>query len=278
MIGEKWGRVLHIDHDDNGVNSLTFARLLVSTKARSRIDACIRMEWETGSCDVWVKETRSWECKDMDVIKQFRKDYHEAVGVVREEPSSLLEENTRIDMVDNLMGGGGGGGDVCINKESTHRNVECDLDPPSMVNDDIVAVVSLANDGDDTIAMCKSCPVEPQVNEWFDPISSVECSLSLQEVGEPTGFNTPASDATLALLVRNGTSKRQRGRPKKVACSLPVPLFVPSPPSNCNSEAHETWNMAKSLGVKSSDEEVVIAELRKSKRIMAMVENPAEGN
>lgn len=42
-IGEKWGRVVQVDHEDNGVNSLTFARILIRTKAQKRIEACIRL-------------------------------------------------------------------------------------------------------------------------------------------------------------------------------------------------------------------------------------------
>ncbi|CAO2820369.1 unnamed protein product [Amaranthus hypochondriacus] len=56
-IGEQWGSVIHVDHEDNGLNSLTFARLLIRTTAQFRVDACIRLEWETGDCDIWVKET-----------------------------------------------------------------------------------------------------------------------------------------------------------------------------------------------------------------------------
>lgn len=39
--------------------------------------------------------------------------------------------------------------------------------------------------------------------------------------------------------------------------SLPEPLFVPSTPSKSHLETMETWNMAKLLGVKSSNEEAV---------------------
>ncbi|CAO2832436.1 unnamed protein product [Amaranthus hypochondriacus] len=68
-------------------------------------------------------------------------------------------------------------------------------------------------------------------------------------------------------------NKKPRGRPKKIACSLPAPLFVHATPSKSTCEALETWNTTKLLGVTSSDEGAVIAELRKSKRLMVMEEN-----
>lgn len=48
-IGEKWGKVLHIDHEREGIVCLTFARILVKTKTQHKIDACIGMEWGPGN-------------------------------------------------------------------------------------------------------------------------------------------------------------------------------------------------------------------------------------
>ena len=62
-IGEKWGPVLYIDNTVESVSSLTYARLLVRTKAQNKIDARIRLLFEHGSSDVWVKEggsARKW--------------------------------------------------------------------------------------------------------------------------------------------------------------------------------------------------------------------------
>lgn len=55
-IGEKWGKVVHIDHEKEGMVCLTFARILVQTNMQQRIDECIKVEWEGGVCEVWVKE------------------------------------------------------------------------------------------------------------------------------------------------------------------------------------------------------------------------------
>lgn len=103
----------------------------------------------------------------------------------------------------------------------------------------------------------------PKIVEGFDPMVEVEFRVA----------------PCLQILSAQATSKRKpRGRPKKAACSLPVPLYVPSTPSKSLMEAKETWNIAKSLGVRALNEGEVIAELRKSKRIMALEEDdPIEG-
>ena len=55
-IGGKWGPVLSIDNRVDDVCSLTYARMLVRTKAQNKIDVRIRLQYEHGSCDVWIKE------------------------------------------------------------------------------------------------------------------------------------------------------------------------------------------------------------------------------
>ena len=56
-IGEKWGLVLSIDNRVDGLCSLTYARMLVRTKVQNKIDTRIRILFDHGSCDVWVKES-----------------------------------------------------------------------------------------------------------------------------------------------------------------------------------------------------------------------------
>ena len=58
-IGEKWGPVLSIDNKIDEVCSLTYAKMIVRTKAQNKIDGRIRLQFEHGSCDVWIKEC-SW--------------------------------------------------------------------------------------------------------------------------------------------------------------------------------------------------------------------------
>ena len=55
-IGENWGPVLTIDNKVDDICSLTHARMLVRTKAQNKIEARIRLLYEHGCCDVWIKE------------------------------------------------------------------------------------------------------------------------------------------------------------------------------------------------------------------------------
>ena len=63
--------------------------------------------------------------------------------------------------------------------------------------------------------------------------------------------------------------RRPRGRPKK---SNQPSLCTPKPPSISmgSVEAQQSWETAKLLGISSNDEKAVIAEIRKSKRILIM--------
>ena len=56
FIGEKWGPVIHINSNVKGIQNITSARILVRTKAQNRIDNRVKLFYENGSCDVWVKE------------------------------------------------------------------------------------------------------------------------------------------------------------------------------------------------------------------------------
>ncbi|CAO2820631.1 unnamed protein product [Amaranthus hypochondriacus] len=77
------------------------------------------------------------------------------------------------------------------------------------------------------------------------------------------------------VIKSNGSavsSKRPRGRPKKCIMQ-PLDSCVEIPLPNNASEAERTWSIAKLLGVSSSNEEAVLSELRKSKRLMLLGEN-----
>ena len=56
LIGELWGPVLHIENKVQGIESITGARIRIRTKAQNKIDNRIRLVYDHGSCDVWVKE------------------------------------------------------------------------------------------------------------------------------------------------------------------------------------------------------------------------------
>lgn len=104
--------------------------------------------------------------------------------------------------------------------------------------------------------------------ECFDPIREIESGLPIPE-NVAVNDNSPRRQ-TSSATTNNTPQKRTRGRPKRVAQSLPEPLFVPSTPSSSNIEALQTWNTAKLLGVQASKEETVISALRRSKRLLAM--------
>ena len=55
-IGEKWGPFISIEDSVENLRSLSFARILVRTKAQNKVESRIRLLFEHGSCDVWVKE------------------------------------------------------------------------------------------------------------------------------------------------------------------------------------------------------------------------------
>ncbi|CAO2835012.1 unnamed protein product [Amaranthus hypochondriacus] len=116
-----------------------------------------------------------------------------------------------------------------------------------------------------------------QLND-FDPISSVEFPISIQSNGNRLD-NGGSNLNSIAMMTSNSVpQKRPRGRPKKIVHSLPEPLFVPSTPLKSSIEAIETWNTAKLLGIKSSNEAAVISQLRKSKRLLVLEENNPMGH
>lgn len=55
-IGERWGPVITIDQNHHNISSVTHARILVRTKAQNRVDGRVRLLFEHGSCEIWVKE------------------------------------------------------------------------------------------------------------------------------------------------------------------------------------------------------------------------------
>ncbi|CAO2827668.1 unnamed protein product [Amaranthus hypochondriacus] len=93
----------------------------------------------------------------------------------------------------------------------------------------------------------------------FDPISTIEAAM---QISAP-----PAQKPTIPLS--DAHSKRPRGRPKKQASiqtsnQLQQPMNV--------EEAQNTWMVAKAIGISSNDDEMVIAKLRKSKRMLSLEE------
>ncbi|CAO2834731.1 unnamed protein product [Amaranthus hypochondriacus] len=133
--------------------------------------------------------------------------------------------------------------------------------------------VSMAGEGEHTlcdagIGLIGSCPVILNGNPRLDPMS-IECSISPTAVCSQPSYNDNILGSS-SVSSRGAKTKKPRGRPKKLALSLPDPICVPSTASKSCGEAIETWNLAKALGIKADDDGAVLSALRKSNRILAM--------
>lgn len=326
MIGEKWGRVLNIDHDDEGMNSLTFARILVRTKIQISIDAHIKMEWETGSCVVWVKETRSWKSKNMEGATQGSNRTDLVVPPLGENIQTSVEpvhRNVECDGNDNISSNILEVSETIV-EDGSERNVALKEVEPCVEKiagnngSDVPHAVNLLADFDDQVLRenCEEVPtaiqrerqeVESAVAEQVQDVelkqnndllmgSDPVASPSKREAATgvlgpcfvplgPTIMNSWVSNTPLVCLSNKADStvlvsplvgssvKRPRGRPKKN--SLPS-LMVHSGATillKSEVEAQDTWNTAKLLGITSKDENAMVQQLRKSKRLLILDES-----
>ncbi|CAO2812719.1 unnamed protein product [Amaranthus hypochondriacus] len=81
--------------------------------------------------------------------------------------------------------------------------------------------------------------------------------------------SVPWVDSALQRVLHEGVGpQKTRGRPKKRHQPSTVPPVLT--PVQAELEASETWEMAKLLGVSSSDEPAVLSHLCKSKRLLIM--------
>lgn len=320
-LGEKWGRLLYVDHDYYGVNSLTVAKLLVQTRAQSKIEECVRLDWGSDSCDVWVMEVRCCECMDVGAIIANRTNEsddsddeldpagsrnHGLLGLV-EGRADGMEVNTLIGsprcskmpltsgnwveterLDDNRnearMGSVGVNLDeqfITLFMDRPNVSLEGDrLDPLCMEQPFTSATADVHNGPmigtankqinyvDETVnADCypflgpKLPPFEPR----FDPMAQMECGVApCTPIGKICSMGSKAGMLS--------TSKRPRGRPKRTAETPPV-CANPSSPSSYL-EVNKTWDTVKLIGISSNDEEAVLKELRKSKRLSSLAEDP----
>lgn len=350
-IGEKWGRVLQVDHDYNGVNSLTFARILTRTKVQNKIEACIRIEWDSGCCDVWVKEAGCYACKTVDGVNQCTKNrpiweegdsFCEGLdcGQHTKEPESYIrletvgacsEENLCMN-TQNLIDDGDKGGDIdtnaMLNRNSfegddygRHAKNSCDTQIPVENHMGLVSGnsdVELVQNGDLDGAGKVFRETYGNREDEILPDDPLTQFLNVDDVSKDENkrldhtahcelvarCSNALPSHTLALVPMNGLSdglqkndccghvpevvreesmvgipvKRPRGRPKKSSMPLCVPQTVCQDPHNSLLEVDTTWNTAKLIGIKALNEEAVIAELRKSRRLMVLEEqNPTMG-
>lgn len=115
---------------------------------------------------------------------------------------------------------------------------------------------SLDTEGSDAEDPFLSCHVATSATAWIDPIATLEAHICCS-----------APLLRRAVTQEISSSKKTRGRPKRnrtqnQSNTTPIPESL--------IEAHKTWNTAKRLDVSARDEDMVISELRKSKRIMAL--------
>ncbi|CAO2821002.1 unnamed protein product [Amaranthus hypochondriacus] len=262
-IGEKWGKVICIEHEREGMTCLTYARILVATTIQQRIEACIRMEWESGKGDVWVREVG---CFDGNNVQRMSTEDEEDVDINKEGECNSLEQLNEGHALENLptvpsgeieeagllgilnnddsnhheedKGGEEGNNKSCADKqkqpslsnelehaqegekyvensevqqeslEALH-NMEGSIENNELVltaqNEDSLSI-------DELIIGHYSCP-EPRLDCEFDPMASIECSLS-RGCREDVGKSGVKATTTI---------KRPRGRPKRLGNSLPTP-------------------------------------------------------
>ncbi|CAO2824891.1 unnamed protein product [Amaranthus hypochondriacus] len=324
-IGEKWGKVIHIDHEKEGMVCLTFARVLVQTKIQLRIDECIQVEWEAGVCDVWAKEV---ECYKVHKENKWRRgtmfdESDNTEGVVRDNGENNIatkgvgrcEKTTVADLImhDNEYQGGYNhivNPEIIVEDEGNNGLIECsngkDIRECQRENKNGTQLLkdgtqgegmgifsNYGNEGGSTASlervevMASACLDEVSIDEmlighyscpiqgdqaWFDPMVTIESSMLSSDGCSPVKANDEMGKHSKGTM-KGTTSKRTRGRPKRMGNSLPVPLSVLSTPTERSMEAVETWRMAKQIGVTTPKDDAIITELRKSKRIQKLEEN-----
>ena len=241
LIGQKWGPVLCVENRIGSLQSLTYARMLIRTREQNKIDARIKLIFEHGSCDVWVKE---------------------GLG-----PTNNHTLVSKTDATAGTMAGGEGIageygqeviGTVTL-KASRRALVDTRLPDP--------LVPEIINRMEEKVE-----------HAWHDPIVSNEsvvcssnppqdCRLNLtQTQTEPPSRNT-------LNLTPSSQLKTPRGRPKKLKQKQCVNHEPSQQSARAIVEAQETWNIAKLVGISPHDEEAVMSGIRKSKRLLIL-----EGN
>ena len=230
-IGEKWGPVLSIDNRIDGICSLTYARMLVRTKAQNKVDVRIQILCDHGSCDVWVKE-RSW-CS---------------------EKHSKLASDSHVNL-DTVLGS------VPNRKAYVSANAN--------VNSNTPLVQSHCSSFSDPLISDLLSKSE-RLNDclWLDPIVVNETARWIMINSDDRSMSYPNPGEEQVQLCDNTTSvcsqrKNPRGRPKKTRNQQQNVSDTPAPSKSCL-EALDTWNTAKLLGITSTEEDVVISGLRKS--------------
>lgn len=276
-IGEKWGPVLIVDHVKDDVECLTYAKVLVRTYAQNKVDARVRLLFENGACEVWVKECGLCGCKDKASVgplnrKCYCEDSMEKIGTSRiiqvsESPleggvneqivcssghsplqtyKQQLNVNHGHDWTFSILQNGAGGIDLTQQVKENSMGIQ-----DSELGEHIR--MDYGQQLDPLILELRPMAVHDGTPEHFDPMASLEALIK------------PSIKYTQRVGGMEGTTnKKPRGRPKRqkdpagTSCIDTVGL----------DEAHKTWNAATVLGISSNNTEAVICNLRKSKRLL----------
>ncbi|CAO2837916.1 unnamed protein product [Amaranthus hypochondriacus] len=304
-IGEKWGKVIHVEHERDGVTCLTYARLFVITRNQQRIEACINMEWASGSCHVWVREVNGCNLKPHEtggtqnnnevnsgLMERWAVTQNEELrgghrkGIMEEGECLTPLSRTQQLLDDEVRNGGStqpvtnvqgyGVTKIVDVMENNVGNETVGVLENGQANQEVYAVSSNTEKElnmedislDEMVIGHYSCPVQYAARQ-YDPMLSIEAPLSLNE---PKDYETEAGFSQPMDASANDPMKR-RGRPRRKCNSLPVPLSVQSTPTQYSIEAVETWRRVKLVGANTPNDGELISELRKSKRIQSMEAN-----
>ncbi|CAO2814039.1 unnamed protein product [Amaranthus hypochondriacus] len=258
-----------------------------------KLEERINVKWENGSSTAWVNELEQGECEGSD-FEYF--DESDVESSSSDENGCAMntsgaEEETNIDMLreagtddqNNTLR-------VEIETENDEERVESEshhdtmgvveylggtpitsrVDRPSQQEECMVTpqprkeVQRVMGNSipsvDDWWGGPVSCPVQAKEVDWFDPIATIEAPMSQG--------NSVTGGLHMSIAANQG--RRPKGRPRRVACSLPDTLSVPSTPILDSSEANNTWQMATKLGIGCRSVSAVHEELRRSKRIQVL--------
>lgn len=265
-LGEKWGEVLRVVHDRDGVYSLTWARMLIKTTRRKIIDEGLIVEWESGSGEVRVKESCCCYSKCPTMVE-------ESDGSSEEDEDN--EDGADTQKIKGLFSSNNGEEEHLVNvgiDQSNSRERGEDLESLSTemskgkrrLEEDFSVDMALGGN--------LSCPAPYRGDSWFDPIASIECTLRLEGRLNCEGYEDGVGDPD-DTVVNTPIVKRPRGRPKGMASSLPDTLSVPSTPVTCSLEASATWKTATKIGVSTNEESETMEEIRRSKRVQTREAN-----
>ncbi|CAO2835011.1 unnamed protein product [Amaranthus hypochondriacus] len=103
-IGEIWGKTVRVNHEYNGIISLTSAKILIQTTTLKTIETCVKLQWTSGSCEVWVNEMGEGECQGCCPTEEEPQDDHtkklmDSNNGVKEE--GIIHHSTVRQMIEN---------------------------------------------------------------------------------------------------------------------------------------------------------------------------------